>query len=172
MAVTPAQIIELLHLSRHPTCGFVRETYRSSLKLPESLVDRPSQGGRFLGSVLYFLVTPDAQIRLHRIPSDQVYHHYLGDPLDVLLLYVDGSADVITVGADLQAGMRPQLFIPGGTFHTSRLPSKASFALLGTSEWVSVEPPDVELGDPKVLMKQYPGLAHVIEAFTEHHTAC
>jgi predicted cupin superfamily sugar epimerase len=71
---------------------------------------------RPFGSVLYFMVTPEARIRLHRIRSDQMYHHYLGDPLEVLLLYPDGSGAVQMVGSDLAAGARPQLFIPGGTF--------------------------------------------------------
>jgi hypothetical protein len=30
------------------------------------------------------------RIRLHRIRSGQMYHHYLGDPLEVLLLYPGG----------------------------------------------------------------------------------
>lgn len=48
------------------------------------------RGWRPWGSALYFLVTTGAQIVLHRIRSDQLYHHYVGDPLDVLmLLYFD-----------------------------------------------------------------------------------
>ena len=51
-----------------------------------------------------------------------MYHHYLGDPLEVLLLYPGGKGEVRWVGPDLAAGMRPQLFIPANTFHVSRLP--------------------------------------------------
>jgi uncharacterized protein len=61
--------------------------------------------------VLYFLVTPEASVQLHRIRSDQMYHHYLGDPLEALLLYADGRHDMMQVGSDLSSGMRPQLFI-------------------------------------------------------------
>ncbi|MDQ3147996.1 MAG: cupin domain-containing protein, partial [Actinomycetota bacterium] len=54
------------------------------------------------------------------------------------------------MGADLRTGMRPQLLIPGGTFHTSRLP-QGGWALLASTEWPGVEPPDVEPGDPEAL---------------------
>ncbi len=73
------------------------------------------------GSALYLLVAPDAQTVMHRIRSDQLYHHYMGDPPEVLMPYPNGSGAVAVLGIDLAAGERPQLFIPGSTFHTSRL---------------------------------------------------
>ena len=117
-------------------------------------------------SALYFLVSPEAQIVMHRIRSDQLYHHYLGDPLEVLMLFPDGTGAVAAVGSDLAAGKRPQLFIPGGTFHTSRLASEASFALLASTEWPGVEPADVEQGDIEELIMAYPDFREQIRAFT------
>ena len=162
---TAEQIIEMLGLKRHPTCGFVAETYRSRQQIPRQALPASYEGSRPFGSVLYFLVTPEAQIRLHRIHSDQMYHHYLGGPLEVLLLYPDGTGEIKVTGADLTAGMRPQLFIPGGTFHISRLRPGATFALLGTTEWPGFEPPDLELGDPVKLMAGYPALLQDITDF-------
>lgn len=95
-----------------------------------------------------------------------MYHHYLGDPLEVLLLYPDGRGETTVVGDDLAAGMRPQLFIPGSTFHVSRLKAGGSYALLGTTEWPGVEPPDVELGDPDKLIAAFPAFREAILAFT------
>jgi hypothetical protein len=125
-----------------------------------------NEGARPLGAVLYFLVTPEACLQLHRIRSDQMYHHYLGDPLDVLLLYADGRGEIATIGNDLPAGMRPQLFIPGGTFHVGRLRPGARYALLGTTEWPAVEPPDVEVGDREKLFASYPAMREQIAAFS------
>src|SRR6266487_3096452 len=121
MSLSAENIRQLLGLQRHPTCGFVAESYRSTLRIPAPALPAEYGGSRPQGSVLYFLVTPDAQIRLHRIRNDQMYHHYLGDPLEVLLLYQNGSAEIVVIGNDLEAGMRPQLFIPGSTFHIARL---------------------------------------------------
>src|ERR671932_2816237 len=115
------EVKAMLGLEPHPTCGFVAETYRSPLEIPAGALPAAYGGDRPYGSALYFLVAPDAQIVMHRIRSDQLYHHYLGDPLEVLMLYPDGTGAVAAVGSDLGSGMRPQLLIPGGTFHASRL---------------------------------------------------
>jgi uncharacterized protein len=132
---TAKQIIEMLGLKPHPTCGFVAETYRSKQQIPQQVLQGTYEGSRPFGSVLYFMVTPEVQIRLHRIRSDQMYHHYLGDPLEVLLLYPGGDGEVKVVGSDLAAGMRPQLFIPGGTFHISRLRKGSRFASGALARW-------------------------------------
>jgi uncharacterized protein len=163
---TAEEIKALLGLKPHPTCGFVAETYRSPLKIAAESLPKAYEGERPYGSALYFLVTPEAQIVMHRIRSDQLYHHYLGDPLEVLLLYPDGNGEVTTVGSGLGVGERPQLFIPGGTFHTSRLPQGGGYALLASTEWPGVEPPDVEHGDIEALMDAYPAFREHIRAFT------
>ncbi len=103
---------------------------------------------------------------MHRIRSDQLYHHYLGDPLEVLVLNPDGTGAVTTVGSDLAAGERPQLFVPRDTFHTSRLGDGTGYALLASTEWPGVEPPDVEHGDIEALVESYPDMAGHIRAFT------
>ena len=90
-----------------------------------------------------------------------------GDPLEVLLLHPDGSGAVQTVGSDLASGARPQLFIPGGTFHVSRLRAGGSYSLLGTTEWPGVEPPDVELGDRDHLIATHPAFRDEIIDFTK-----
>ena len=162
---TAERIIAMLGLKRHPTCGFVAETYRSRQQIPRQALPALYEGSRPFGSVLYFMVTLEAQIRLHRIHSDQMYHHYLGGPLEVLLLYPDGTGEIKVTGSDLTAGMRPQSLIPGGTFHISRLRAGSAFALLGTTEWPAFEPPDLELGDPDTLMADYPAFRHDIEDF-------
>jgi predicted cupin superfamily sugar epimerase len=107
MSLSPDQVIEMLGLKAHPTCGFALETYRSDLQIPAGALPPEYGGSRTLGGVLYFLVTPQAPVRLHRIRSDQMYHYYLGDPLEVLLLYPGGGSEVRVVGPDLAAGMRP-----------------------------------------------------------------
>jgi hypothetical protein len=81
----------------------------------------PFANGRPLGSALYFLVTPTAPVRLHRIRNGQLYHYYLGDPLEVFMLHNDGTVEHVVVGPDIRAGQRVQLHIPGNTFHTARL---------------------------------------------------
>lgn len=167
MNLTPDEITNLLHLERHPTCGFVAQTYRSQTIVPAASLPAEYASPRPIGSALYFLVTPEAHIVMHRIRSDQQYHHYLGDPLDLIMLLPDGNGQVVTVGNDLRAGMRPQLFIPGGTFHMARLQPGGTLALLGSTEWPGVDPPDVEIADRAKLIAEFPACGEQIEAFMD-----
>jgi uncharacterized protein len=170
MSPTADEIKDLFNMQPHPTCGFFTQSYESSLLIPQSVLSG-YDGGRPLASALYFLITPDARTVLHHIRSDQMYHHYLGDPLDVLLLHRDGHGEVVTVGPDLSAGMRPQLLVPGMTFHISRVRPGGGYAFMGTTAWPSVTPDDLELGDPEALSAAYPAMREQIAAFTGHATA-
>jgi predicted cupin superfamily sugar epimerase len=95
-----------------------------------------------------------------------MYHHYLGDPLEVLLLHPEGESEVRVVGPDLAAGMRPQLLIPGRTFHAGRVRGGVGYALLGTSVWPRANPADIEMGDPEQLLAAYPPARAAIAEFT------
>ena len=121
------------------------------------------------GSALYFMVTPDAPVRLHRIRNDQLYHRYLGDPIEVLMLHENGTSERAIVGPDLRAGQCVQLLIPGNTFHTARV-SPESFRgwFLGAStEWPGVERVDVEIADVEALAAKYPDVADDLRAFQQ-----
>src|SRR6476659_5829507 len=119
--LTADEIRALLQLEPNATCGFVRQAYLSALSIAPNGLPAPFADGRPLGSALYFMVTPTAPVRLHRIRNDQLYHYYLGDPLEVLLLRSDGTTDRVVVGPNLRGGEHLQLFIPGDTFHTARV---------------------------------------------------
>lgn len=157
--LTPEEICALLNLQPNATCGSVRVTFTSALSVAPGGLPAPFAEGRPLGSALYFLVTPDAPVRLHRIRNDQLYHHYLGDPLELFLLHADGHSERIIVGPDLRGGQRLQLLIPGNTFHTARLLGSGRWFLGASTEWPGVIPADVEIGDVEALAEAHPDLA-------------
>jgi predicted cupin superfamily sugar epimerase len=115
------EIRTLLQLEPNATCGFVRVTFVSKQSIAAGGLPAPFADGRPLGSALYFMVTPVAPVRLHRIRNDQLYHYYLGDPIELFLLHADGRSERVIVGPDLRGGQRVQQLIPGNTFHTARL---------------------------------------------------
>jgi len=165
IAMTAEEIKGRLGLERHPTCGYVVETYRSAQRIDPGGLPEPFQDGRPLGSALTFLVTPDAPVQLHRIRNDQLYHYYLGDPLEVLLLHEDGSHLEAVVGPDLVAGHLLYLPIRGGTFHTARLATGGSWFLGASTEWPGVEPADGELGEIDELATRFPAAAERLRSF-------
>jgi predicted cupin superfamily sugar epimerase len=110
------------------------------------------------------MVTKSAPVRLHRIRNDQLYHYYLGDPLELFLLHADGTTERDIVGPDLQNGQRVQLLIPGNTFHAARLLGQGRWCLGASTEWPGVIPADVEIGDLDALAGKYPGVASELRA--------
>jgi uncharacterized protein len=163
--MTFEDVRKLLDLSPNATCGYVRVTFVSKHKIAAGGMQAPFADGRPAGSALYFMLTPEEPVKLHRIRNDQLYHYYLGDPIEVLMLLEDGSAERHIVGPDLRKGHRVQLYIPGNTFHTARVTGARRWFLGASTEWPGVEPADVELGNPDVLAARYPGVAPEIRNF-------
>jgi predicted cupin superfamily sugar epimerase len=163
-ALSDQEIIDLLALEPNATCGFVRITYTSKLSIGADALPAPFARSGPVGSALYFLVAPHAPVRLHRIRNDQLYHYYLGDPLELFLLHGDRSTERVVVGPDLRAGQRLQLLIPGDTFHTARLLGSGRWFLGASTEWPGVTPEDVEIGDLDQLATKYPDVAPEIRA--------
>ena len=104
-------------------------------------------------------------MKLHHIRNDQLYHYYLGDPIEVLMMMEDGSTPLHIVGPDLRKGHLVQLLIPGGTFHTARIIGERRWFLGASTEWPGVEPADVELGNADALAAKYPKAAAEIRSF-------
>jgi predicted cupin superfamily sugar epimerase len=163
--LTADEVRNLLKLQPHATCGFVRVTFMSKERIAPGGLPAPFAAGRPVGSALYFMVTPGAPVRLHRIRNDQLYHYYLGDPLEVLMLRVDGTTERGVVGPDLRGGQLVQLLIPGNTFHTARVIGRRRWFLGASTEWPGVEPVDVEIGNVDALAAKYPQVAHDLRTF-------
>ncbi len=162
--LTADEIRTLLELEPNATCGFVRITYLSPQSIAAGGLPSPFSDGRPIGSALYFMVTPTAPVRLHRIRNDQLYHYYLGDPLEVLLLRSDGTSERVIVGPNVRGGEHIQLFIPGNTFHTARVIGRRRWFLGASTEWPGVVPADVELGNVDELAAKYPSVAADVRA--------
>jgi len=164
--VTAEEIKTLLKLEPNGAYGFARESHTSDLKI----AGLPARfaAGRPLGSPLYFMVTPAAPVKLHRSRCDQLYHYYLGDPIEVLLLRENGDSELVVVGPNIVGGELVQLFIPGNTFHTARVTGKRRWFLGASTEWPGVVPSeDVELGDVERLAAKYPEASADIRKFPE-----
>lgn len=145
--------------------GLFRETYRSRWVIPAEFLPRKTGGSRSIGTAIYYMITPDTFSALHRLPGTEIFHFYLGDPVLMLQLFPDGSAQVITIGNDLARGHQPQVLVRGGIWQASRLAPGGKFALMGTTMSPGFDPSDYEDGDPESLITQYPGHAEMIRAY-------
>lgn len=165
--MTAEEIKALLGLSPHALEGgdFV-ETYRSRESLPPGIPDPARAGVRSLATAIYYLLTPGTFSALHRLRSDEIFHFYLGDPVEMLQLAPGGEGRVVVLGTDLAAGMRPQVLVPHGTWQGTRLVAGGSVALLGTTVSPGFEVDDYEHGRREELLALYPAWAERIQQLT------
>jgi predicted cupin superfamily sugar epimerase len=171
MPLTAEEIIALLKLEPLPIeGGYFRETYRATETLDSVALPARYNGPRAYGGAIYYLLHGDHFSALHRLLSDEIYHLYLGQPVEMLLLYPDGRDEVVRLGSDLAAGARVQVVAPRGVWQGSRLANPTSranaFALMGTTMAPAYDQADFELGDRDALIAAYPQRAELIRALT------
>ena len=80
-----AELIRDLDLAPHPEGGFYREIWRGRLGVEPA----DGRGGRAALTSIYFLLPAGAISRWHRVTSDEIWHHYEGAPLELLLMPPD-----------------------------------------------------------------------------------
>lgn len=105
---------------------------------------------------------------MHRLRSDEIFHFYLGDPVEMLQLWPDGSGMVLIMGSDILKGMQPQVVVPRGVWQGAKLIKDGKFALLGTTVSPGFESVDYESGRRGDLIKAYPQFQDLIIALTKH----
>jgi predicted cupin superfamily sugar epimerase len=163
--VTAQELIRLLRLEPLPReGGWYRETYRSPLQLPAAALAPRHQAPRSAGTAIYYLLTPDCFSALHRLPGDEVYHFYLGDPVEILQLGLEPAdgGRILTLGPDVRAGQHVQAVVPGGVWQGSMLRAGGAFALLGTTMAPGFDFADYEAADRAALIAAYPAFAERI----------
>src|SRR5262249_5467348 len=124
------------------------------------------RGQRSASTAIYYLLTPNTFSAMHRLASDEVFHFYMGSPVEMLQLLPDGQGKVSIMGTDLQAQQSPQIMVPAGVWQGSRLALGGSFALMGTTVAPGFDFADYESGERERLIEQYPEFAEMIRELT------
>lgn len=167
MGMTAEEIIRALELKPHPEGGFYRESYRAGEAIPSSALPDRYEGERAFSTTIYYLLTPETRSRIHRLKSDEIFHFYLGDSVEFVLLFADGGWSREILGASLEYGERPQLVIPGGVWFGARLVQRGAFALMGATVAPGFEFGDYEEGNRDYLLRNYPEAKELILELTE-----
>jgi uncharacterized protein len=142
--------------------GYFRETYRSPEQLPASALHGHYRTDKAISTAIYYLLTPQSFSALHRLPADEIFHFYLGSPVQMLQLWPDGHGRLLTLGPDVLAGQSPQVIVPCGVWQGSFLRPGGSYALLGTTMAPGFDFADYEAGNREHLVQMYPDHAELI----------
>ena len=153
-------IVSLLDLSAHPEGGYYRRIYEAE---GECIVGESRV--RKYGSGIYYLLEQGQHSAMHRIKSDELWHHYSGSTLRVHEIFPDGTLKVHLLGKNLEAGERPFAVVTAGSWFGADLPPEAAdYALVGCTVIPAFSFDDFELAVPKELSAKFPQHRELIEA--------
>jgi uncharacterized protein len=167
--MSAAEIKKLLNLAPHPCEGgsFI-QTWKSEEVIPQSALPERYTGERAAGTCIYYLLEPGTFSEMHRLASDEIFHFYLGDPVEMLQLMPDGSARTVILGDDLARGERSQVIVPKNVWQGSRLVPGGQVALLGCTVSPGFDYADYETGHRDALVSEYPEWSELITVLTRH----
>ncbi len=163
------QLIKKLQLVPLPNeGGLFAETYRSDLILNKGHLPTSFSGERSINTAIYYMLTasPERVSKMHQLKSDEIYHFYLGDPLEMLLLYPDGNSKKVILGQNILEDNHVQFIVPKGVWQGSRLLPGGNYALLGTTVSPGFDFDDTIMGIKKNLINQYPSQSDLISQLT------
>lgn len=146
--------------------GYFRETYRAPLALAVGALPDEYGSDRNVSTCIYYLLTPDTFSAIHRVKSDEVFHFYAGDAVEMLQLWPNGEAKVVVIHNDLAAGHEPQQVVPAGVWQGCRLVPGGSWALMGCTVAPGFDYADFELAHREELLTLYPEYSVLITALT------
>lgn len=149
-----AAIIERYGLEPLPVEGtlFV-STYRSAA----DTVDGGPVGTAMIGMYSH---EPPSHSLFHRLPTDEVWHAYGGDPFRLVLLHPDGSSEERWMG--LGEGLAVQTVVPAGVWQAGELHPDGMFALFGCTMAPGFTGAGFEGGRRSMLADGWPARLHDI----------
>ncbi len=150
------KIKELLQLDPLPgEGGFFRRSYTSETRA----------GYQPMASAIYYLITPDSWSTLHRLPKDELYHFYAGNPVQMMLLSPQGHLEERVLGNIILTGQSPQILVPARTWQAARLKPGGRYALLGTTMSPAFVEEDLEIAEIEELIEEYPDYRNTIKKY-------
>lgn len=151
--MTPEDLIAHFGLEPIPReGGLFRQTWAG----PE----RPD--GRPEGTAIVALLAAGDFSALHRLPTDEIWHFYRGDPLELLLLAPDGATRTVVLGPDVLDGQHVQFTVPAGTWMGGKVRGAGQWTLFGCTMAPGFTFDGYEHGDAAELTTRYPAVADEI----------
>jgi predicted cupin superfamily sugar epimerase len=166
--MTADEVKKILGLTPHPReGGFYIRTYDSGELLPATVFpDGRYSGLRHTATAIYYFLEPGTFSEMHRLQSDEIFHFYAGDAVEMLQLHGHGSGTAIQIGNRLQDGERPQVVAPRGVWQGSHLAPGGRWALLGCTVSPGFDFDDYEAASRRDLVAGWPEFQKLIEELT------
>lgn len=150
----------------HPEGGYFGGGYRSKEFLRTGQLPGRYENSRTYYSSIYFMVLHNSPSRFHRLKTDEMWHFYTGDNLELHLINEQGKYSRVELSGE-EGSERFQYLIPRNTWMAAGCSGKNGYSLVGCTLSPGFEMEDFELGKRKALLALYPDLADIITKFTK-----
>jgi predicted cupin superfamily sugar epimerase len=156
------RLLNKFNMKPHPEGGYFGAGYRSSEFIRKDCLPKRYNSPRNLYSSIYFMVTPENPSCFHRLNTDEIWHFYSGDPIQLHLIWDKGRYTKVVLSNE--AGQEKfQTLIKRGTWMAATTEGPNGYGMAGCTLGPGFEYTDFELADPKKLLEAYPEHRHIIE---------
>jgi uncharacterized protein len=164
--MTVETLVKELDLLPHPEGGYYKETYRSEAKIAHSCLPTDFKGDRNMATSIYFLIEKGNFSALHKIKSDETWHFYYGDALEVIEINEQGKLTITKIGNNLQNRETFQYTVKANTWFGSRVSEDGNFSLVGCTVYPGFDFNDFELANRQNLIEIFPQHHNLIKELT------
>ncbi|MCF0062085.1 cupin domain-containing protein [Dyadobacter chenwenxiniae] len=159
--------IEKYALAPHPEGGYYAETYRAAENVPQQALPSRFNGDRSFSTGIYFLLETHNFSAFHKIKSDEMWHFYAGEALEIFVIHEEQmEMQVIKLGDDPENGETFQAVVPAGAWFASRPAQGSTYALVGCTVAPGFDFADFEMAERAALQMQFPEFDQIIEELT------
>jgi predicted cupin superfamily sugar epimerase len=158
--------VKQLELHPHPEGGFYKETYRSSISIAADALPGEFGGARNVATAIYFLIEKNNFSAFHKIKSDETWHFYDGDALEVIEINSAGHLVKTKIGRNPLNGEVLQYTVPAGHWFASWVLSGGEYSLVGCTVYPGFDFKDFEMAERAVLIGEFPEHKDVIAQLT------
>ena len=160
------KIIETLGLQPHPEGGYFKETYRSEEIIPQGVLPKDFEGSRNYCTSIYYLLQSGDFSAFHKIRQDEIWHFYIGSPIELYMISEAGHLTKVRVGNDIVNGQIPQFIVPKNHWFAATVAEKDSFSLIGCTVSPGFDFKDFTLATREELVEMFPQHQDIIKTFT------
>ena len=154
--MTPLQYIQHYQLMPHPEGGWYRQTYAAVEMISKDALPDRFGADRVFSTAIYFLLEQGNFSAFHRIKSDECWHFYAGDPLQVYVIQADGKLAITHLGNDIAKGQLFQYVVPANCWFASQPAPGSEYSFVGCTVAPGFHFDDFELADAVALSALHP----------------
>lgn len=158
--------VKKLSLKSHPEGGYYSEIYRSGETIFKEHLPERYSGNRCFCTSIYYLIVGGKVSKFHKIKSDEIWHFYDGETIEIHIIDEIGNYKKIKLGRNPENNEQFQAVIKRNSWFGAIVVNDKDYSLIGCTVVPGFDFEDFELADRNKLLKKYPDKREIIEILT------